>query len=58
MNEGNFGGFSYSHGIETAIEEGFVTDRSSLVTWLTTVLEGGACCSLRHETQYTRLFRS
>jgi len=35
------GAFSYSHGVETAIEEGFVKDRASLVTWLETVLVGG-----------------
>ncbi|MBS0539079.1 MAG: urease accessory protein UreF [Proteobacteria bacterium] len=35
------GGFSYSHGIETAVEEGFVTDRASLVAWLATVLRDG-----------------
>ena len=28
------GAFSYSHGIETAVEEGFIKDRASLVTWL------------------------
>ena len=35
------GGFSYSHGIETAIELGFVLDRPSLVAWLRTVLGAG-----------------
>ena len=35
------GAFSYSHGIETAVEEGFVTDRASLIAWLETVLQGG-----------------
>src|SRR5690349_14186221 len=35
------GGFSYSHGIETAVEEGFVRDRASLVRWLETVLRDG-----------------
>ena len=35
------GAFSYSHGIETAVEEGFVTDRASLVAWLESVLEHG-----------------
>jgi urease accessory protein len=35
------GAFSYSHGVETAVEEGFITNRVSLVAWLTTVLEGG-----------------
>jgi len=35
------GAFSYSHGVETAVEEGFVKDRASLVTWLETVLVGG-----------------
>jgi urease accessory protein len=35
------GAFSYSHGIETAVEEGFVKDRASLVTWLETILRDG-----------------
>ena len=35
------GAFSYSHGVETAIEEGFVKDRASLVTWLESVLLQG-----------------
>ena len=35
------GGFSYSHGVETAVEEGFIKDRISLVTWLDTVLRNG-----------------
>src|SRR5690349_15620652 len=35
------GGFSYSHGIETAIEEGFVINRPSLVAWLQTALGAG-----------------
>ena len=36
------GGFSYSHGVETAVEEGLVTDRASLVAWLATVLRDGS----------------
>jgi urease accessory protein len=32
------GAFSYSHGVETAVEEGFIKDRASLVTWLDSVL--------------------
>ncbi len=35
------GAFSYSHGVETAVEEGFIKDRTSLVTWLETVLRDG-----------------
>jgi urease accessory protein len=35
------GAFSYSHGIETAVEQGFVVDRASLVEWLDTVLHDG-----------------
>ncbi|HZQ00404.1 MAG TPA: urease accessory protein UreF [Reyranella sp.] len=35
------GAFSYSHGVETAVEEGFIKDRASLVTWLETVLGDG-----------------
>ena len=32
------GAFSYSHGVETAVEGGFIKDRASLVTWLESVL--------------------
>jgi urease accessory protein len=32
------GAFSYSHVVETAVEEGFIKDRASLVTWLESVL--------------------
>jgi urease accessory protein len=35
------GAFSYSHGLETAVEEGFVGDRDSLVAWLDSVLRHG-----------------
>jgi urease accessory protein len=35
------GAFSYSHGIETAVEEQFVKDRASLVRWIETVLLDG-----------------
>ncbi|HTR82829.1 MAG TPA: urease accessory protein UreF [Reyranella sp.] len=35
------GAFSYSHGVETAVEEGFIKDRVSLVAWLETVLRDG-----------------
>lgn len=35
------GAFSYSHGVETAVEEGFVKDRASLVAWLESVLLSG-----------------
>lgn len=35
------GAFSYSHGVETAVEEGFIKDRASLVGWLETVLRDG-----------------
>lgn len=35
------GAFSYSHGVETAVEEGFIKDRPSLVAWLESVLERG-----------------
>ncbi|MEM7044155.1 MAG: urease accessory protein UreF [Pseudomonadota bacterium] len=36
------GAFSYSHGLETAIEEGFVTDAEMLTAWLTDVIEQGS----------------
>jgi urease accessory protein len=32
------GAFSYSHGVETAVEAGFIKDRATLVTWLQSVL--------------------
>src|SRR5258708_14668508 len=35
------GAFSYSHGVETAVEAGFIKDRASLVAWLETVLQDG-----------------
>ena len=35
------GAFSYSHGVETAVEEGFIKDRAGLVAWLETVLQDG-----------------
>jgi urease accessory protein len=35
------GAFSYSHGVETAVEEGLVRDRASLVAWLDSVLRRG-----------------
>jgi urease accessory protein len=36
------GGFSYSHGIEYAVEAGLVTDRASLVAWVGWILREGA----------------
>jgi len=36
------GGFSYSHGLEYAIEAGLVRDRASLTDWTATVLTSGA----------------
>ena len=35
------GAFSYSHGVETAVEEGFIKDRISLIAWMETVLLAG-----------------
>ena len=35
------GAFSYSHGVETAVEEGFIKDRAGLIAWLETVLTAG-----------------
>ena len=35
------GAFSYSHGLEAAIEAGLVKDRASLVAWIDGVLEHG-----------------
>ena len=39
------GAFSYSHGLEAAIERGLVKDRASLQTWIAGILEFGAGCS-------------
>ena len=36
------GAFSYSHGVENAVEAGLVTDRASLVAWLEDCLRHGA----------------
>lgn len=36
------GGFSYSHGLEWAIEDGDVTDRRSLAAWIAVLLRHGA----------------
>ncbi len=36
------GAFSYSHGLEYAIEAGFVRDGDGLAEWIATVLEAGA----------------
>ncbi len=36
------GAFTYSHGLEWAIEDGTVTDRASLATWIGDVLRHGA----------------
>lgn len=36
------GGYTYSHGIEYAVEAGLVTDRSSLARWVTDILLHGA----------------
>jgi len=39
------GAFSYSHGLETAIERGLVRDRATLVTWIAGIIELGAGAS-------------
>lgn len=36
------GGFSYSHGLERAVHDGFVRDRESLAQWISTLLESGS----------------
>jgi len=36
------GAFSYSHGLEYAVEERLVRDRDTLVDWLSTAVEVGA----------------
>lgn len=35
------GAFSYSHGIEMAVEQGFIRDRASLIEWIGSVLRDG-----------------
>ena len=35
------GAFSYSSGLEAAIDEGYVNDTDSLTTWLTGILASG-----------------
>lgn len=39
------GGFSYSHGLEWAVEDGTIHDADRLQAWLTDVLRYGACWS-------------
>ncbi len=36
------GSFSYSHGLEQAIEDGKIRDRDSLIEWIATILRYGA----------------
>ncbi|HET6157007.1 MAG TPA: urease accessory UreF family protein [Dongiaceae bacterium] len=36
------GAYSYSHGLEQAVEAGFVSDRSTLITWIEGVVRFGA----------------
>ncbi|WP_370540543.1 urease accessory protein UreF [Azospirillum sp. INR13] len=36
------GGFSYSHGIEAAVEQGLVRDRATMIVWLDGILRHGA----------------
>jgi len=36
------GGFSYSHGIEWAVEDGLIRDRATLAGWIGTILTQGA----------------
>ena len=36
------GAFSYSHGLEYAVEDGLARDRATLVAWIETVLRDGA----------------
>ncbi|HUB95341.1 MAG TPA: urease accessory protein UreF [Stellaceae bacterium] len=38
------GAFSYSHGIEYAVEAGLIADRDRLITYIATVLEQGSGC--------------
>lgn len=36
------GGFAYSHGLERAVHDGLVRDRTSLEAWISTLLEAGS----------------
>jgi urease accessory protein len=36
------GGFSYSHGLESAVHDGLVTERADLQAWLSTLIEMGS----------------
>ena len=36
------GAFSYSHGLETAIQDGLITDEVSLQSWISTLLSNGS----------------
>ena len=36
------GAFSYSHGLEYAVEAGLVTDRESLIAWIEAIVGDGA----------------
>ena len=36
------GAFSYSHGLETAIQDGLITDEVSLQSWISTLLSYGS----------------
>ena len=36
------GAFSYSHGVETAIQDGLITDGQSLQSWIATLLRHGS----------------
>ena len=36
------GAFSYSHGLETAIQDGLVTDAASLTSWISCLLAHGS----------------
>ncbi len=48
------GGFAYSQGLETAVEKGWVTDRSTLANWLHGLLEHG---SLRNDLVFISLIQ-
>lgn len=39
------GAFSYSHGLERAVETGAVSDAQTLHSWLQSIIENGAGCS-------------
>lgn len=49
------GSFSYSHGLEYAVEAGLVSDRSTLITWIEGILRHGAGRLDAHQRRLERI---